>query len=75
MFQWFNAFPRVAFTGLTPIELCYRANQVDDVFYSLNRISMVAFMDLSIICSVVVVMQWLCKSGIFVLEASVVHWL
>lgn len=75
MFQWFNPFPRMVFAGLTPIELCYEANQVDDVFYNINSVSMVAFMDLGIICSVVVMMQQLCKSGIFVLEASVVHWL
>lgn len=75
MFQWFNPFPRVVFAGLAPIELFYRANQVDYVFYSINSVSMVAFMDLGIIYSLVVVMQWLCKSGIFVLEASVVHWL
>lgn len=34
MFQWFNPFPRVFFAGLTPTELFYRANQVDDVFYN-----------------------------------------
>ena len=67
MFQWFNPFPRVVFAGLTPTELYYRANQVDGVFYS--------FYGLGNLCAMVVVMQWLCKSGIFVLEASVVHWL
>lgn len=35
---------------------------------------MIAFMDLGNLCATVVIMQWLCKSGIFVLEASVVHW-
>jgi len=72
IFQWFNPFPRVVFAGLAPAKLYYGANQIDDVFHNLSSVYMIAFMDLEFLrcggCDAVAL-----QSGIFVLEASVVH--